>query len=625
MKEIRIKKTVNGKDASLLGAFKEGSKVDFSVFIPRELGVISAVLRICRDGEGDRDIPFEFADTECGVDEYRAVLNADSEGLYYYELIFNCGSESKYTSSVNNVSFELSERPANRFRLLVYEKEFDTPSWVRGKTVYHIFVDRFNKGNREVPVKDGALINENWECGVPQYPEKSGDKLSNNVFFGGTLFGVIEKLPFIKELGADIIYLSPIFEAYSNHKYDTANYECVDSMFGGNEALTELIREAKKQGIKIILDGVFNHSGDDSVYFDKYGHYGKNGAYSSPDSPYIDWYNFKSYPDEYECWWGIDIHPRFNHENSECREYFVGEGGICGRYVGMGIGGWRLDVADELSDEFLDGLRKSVKSADPEAFIIGEVWENAADKVAYGKRRRYLRGRQLDSVMNYPLRSAVIDYLRYRDAEILSHTLVEIYSSYPKCVCDCLLNVLGTHDTERIITLLGGMCDETQLSDGLTNAELANKKLPKEIKEDAKKLLKLAAVIQFTVYGIPSVFYGDEAGLEGYHDPFCRKPYPWDREDTELLSLYKKLGEIRRKESSLAEGEFRVIKSCGGVIVYTRGGEDGLTVAVNRDEEKREVSLEGEYIDILSSKEYNGYIEGNTAKILKRRTKNGNI
>ena len=628
-----IKRFANGKECSDIGAFPRNTTLKFSVCLPRILGASAVVLRINQDGREDIDIPLEFISTELGVDNYSTELElaemCDSDGLFFYEFLFIRGVDTLFTSSVNNVDFELSERSDRRFRILVYENDFATPDWIKGKTIYQIFVDRFYKGSKEVELREDAVLNSDWENGIPQYPEENGARFTNNVFFGGTLWGVAEKLDYIKKIGADVIYLNPIFKAYSNHKYDTGDYNRIDEMFGGEEAFAELIKKADKLGIKVILDGVFNHSGDDSVYFDKYGKYGGKGAYSDPDSIYRNWYNFKKYPNEYESWWGIDIHPRLNHNDSECRDFFVGENGITQKYVKAGIGGWRLDVADELSDEFLDMLRKNVKRADPEALIIGEVWENAADKISYGVRRRYFRGRQLDSVMNYPFRTAVLDFLRYRDARVLSDTLKDIYSSYPTCVCHCLMNILGTHDTERILTVLGGMCDESQLRDGLSNEILAHKRLPKHVRKEAKKLLYMAAVIQFTVYGVPSVFYGDEAGLEGYHDPFCRRTYPWGKEDKEVLSLYKKLGKIRRENEELVNGDFSLLESEGGFIAYRRGSaKENLIVAVNRGEEDRIFNIRGKYVDLLSGAEFCGIVKNDSALILKKlkkERKNGNI
>jgi len=418
------------------------------------------------------------------------------------------------------------------------------------------------------------------------------------------------------------IYLCPIFEAYSNHKYDTANYERVDEMFGGDEAFDNLVAKAKEKGIGIILDGVFNHTGDDSVYFNRYKKYGDGGAYNDPNSPKRNWYNFRNYPNEYESWWGIEILPKLNHENEDCRHYFTGEGGIIQKYIDRGIAGWRLDVADELSDKFLDELRVSAKSAsNSEAVIIGEVWENAADKVAYGKRRRYFRGSQLDSVMNYPVKNAIISFCQWGDEETLYNTLTEIYSSYPTCVSHKLMNIIGTHDTDRILTVLG----RDEEDEFLDNRAKSTKKLSRDQLRHGVDMLKIAAALQFTVYGIPSVYYGDEIGMEGYGDPFCRMPFPWHKTNEshrkDLLDYYRKLGEIRKQESALDGGRFYVVSHENGAIVYVREKDDSrvITVANRGSDFIFEIPEGSTYIDLISGERYNDEmtVKADTAMILK--------
>ncbi|MBE6577145.1 MAG: glycoside hydrolase family 13 protein [Ruminococcaceae bacterium] len=617
-----IKKSIKGKDRSNVSAFPCGTKITFTVETPRVLGASAVVLRIAKDGDRDRDIPLDFIENKKGVDVYETTLDTslmcgtEENGLFYYEFLFLRGYDTLFTDTHNFVDHTLVDNSAGRFILLVHKQDYTTPDWFGGRIMYHIFVDRFAKGDREVPVREDAIINEDWENGIMQYPEKAGDKLANNMFFGGTLWGVAEKLDYLKSLGVGVVYLSPIFEAYSNHKYDTGNYLKVDEMFGGDEAFEYLLKKAAELDIKIILDGVFNHTGDDSIYFDKYGRYGNTGAYSDPFSQYRNWYRFRRYPDEYEDWWGIKILPKLNHTVEDCRRYFTGKGGVCEKYVNMGIGGWRLDVADELSDEFLDELRETVKNAsDGNAIIIGEVWENAAEKISYSRRRRYLRGDQLDSVMNYPLRNGILDLLIYRDASLLGDVLKSIYASYPKCVCDSLMNLLGTHDTERILTMLGD-CGR-DVSD-ISNKEFSTMRLDAAAKKRGVALLKLASVIQYTVYGVPSVFYGDEAGIEGYSDPFCRKTYPWGRENKELLTHYRKLGKIRTENKVFAKGEFEIEYCKGAVIIYSRYDENGkITVAVNASEAPFEYKLNKKMTDLLTGKGYNGEIAPASAVILK--------
>lgn len=620
-----IIKTVDGKDVSSRGAFPSDKKITFTVKVPRRLGASAVVLRINQDSEADKDIPLVFTETNEGWDAYTTdIFPGESceyyEGLFYYEFLFLRGIDTLFTSATNNVDFELVAKSETRFRLLIYDKSFHTPEWFKGRIMYHIFVDRFAKGEGDTTHRDDAVMEPDWDNGIPQYPENNGDRYTNNVFFGGNLWGVIEKLDYLFSLGVGVIYLSPVFKAYSNHKYDTGNYLEIDGMFGGEKAFDKLISEAEKRGIKVILDGVFNHTGDDSLYFDHYGKYGGTGAYSNPDSPFRDWYKFKKYPEEYESWWGIDILPKLNHKNESCREFFVGEGGVVQKYIDRGIGGWRLDVADELPNEFLDKLRVNAKKNKPEAIVIGEVWENAADKISYGLRRRYFGGKQLDSVMNYPLKNGIVDFLRYRDAEILGDTLTELYSSYPACVCNCLMNILGTHDTERILTVLGVICDESLSGDGVENRELAVKRMTHEQLKEAVKLLRMAAVIQYTVFGVPSVYYGDEAGMEGYHDPFCRMPYPWKNQNAELLNFYRRLGEIRCRNPVFADGDFNIISVNGGFISYSRE-KDGecVVIAVNRSEEDISLPHYKKYTNLLTNERFNGKLTSNSAVILKQQ------
>ncbi len=584
MQQIAIVKTVNGKDCSERGAFCISDTLKIVMSIPRSMELVDPSMVICRDGQRDVTILPFYEGLKGDNDVFTFTLDLEKmcdhedDGLFYYEFRFAQNYKTLYTSSINNVDFHLSDRPARRFLLLVYEKDFETPKNYYGTTMYHIFVDRFAKSDKVLPVREDAILREDWDTGIPDFAPYPGAPLKNNQFFGGSLYGVIEKLDYLESLSVNCIYLSPIFKAYSNHKYDTGDYSQIDEMFGGREAFDTLLNECKKRNIKVILDGVFNHTGDNSLYFNRYGKYPSLGAYQSEKSPYSDWYHFLRFPNQYECWWGIDILPRLSHQSKACKNYFVGEGGICEKYVLEGTGGWRLDVADELSDAFLDGLRKAVKGVNKDALIIGEVWENAAEKVAYGTRRRYLRGKQLDSVMNYPIKNAIIDYAKNGDCTFLYNAAVELYSTYPRCVCDCLMNLLGTHDTERILTVLGG-----KSSEGLSNAELSTLRMSEEERKNAVALLKIASVIQYTLYGFPSVFYGDEAGIEGYRDPFCRMPYPWGRECGELLEHYKALGKLRKSHSAYVGGDFKVVAHDRGLFAFVRENEkEKLLTVTNR-------------------------------------------
>ena len=619
-----IKKEIDGADVSARGCFEFGDRPEFTVEAPRKLGASAVVMRICRDGCEDRDYPFEFISTNMVTDTYKLTLDTEklcdgeSDGLFFYEILFLRGVDTLFTSTENNVTFSLERYSERRFLMLVYKKNFSTPSWFHGRVMYQIFVDRFFCGEGEVGTRNDVIMNSDWENGVPQYVEHQGESIKNNMFFGGNLWGVTQKLDYLKSLGVGVIYLNPIFKAYSNHKYDTGDYFEIDSMFGGKAAFEELIKKAEELDIKIILDGVFNHTGDNSLYFDRYGEYGNIGAYSNENSRYRNWYLFNGSRDRYDSWWGIKILPRLNHANEDCRRYFTDKNGVGAEYIKQGVAGWRLDVADELSDSFLDEFCATVKEVSGgEAVIIGEVWENATEKVAYGKRRKYLRGAQLDSVMNYPLRKGIMRFVLDGDAEFLSDVLQSIYSTYPKTVCDSLMNILGTHDTERALTVFGKGDDETCDASG---SELAQRRLSPADRAEAIKKMKLATAIQFTVYGVPSVYYGDEAGVEGYRDPFCRMPYPWGREDSGLVEFYRMLGKIREENRMIfAEGEFKVTDVSDSLIVYTRAYDnDEICVIANASVNGVNYKLSGKWISLDSNKLFDGNVEAYSAVILKR-------
>ncbi|MBR5308762.1 MAG: glycoside hydrolase family 13 protein [Clostridia bacterium] len=622
---ITIEKRAGDCDFSTLGAIpepKESDKLFLSVRLPREAGLCGVKFTIAGDG-GDNAYFKLYYRGDLVTDEYSAEIPVSdlpmglSNGLYYYHFELDFGTFTLYTRSINNADFELCEEyPYQRFRLLVHERDLDTPEWFKGNIMYHIFVDRFFKGTRSVPVSKTAVINPDWENGIPQYGEYPGAFVENNMFFGGTLYGIAEKLDYLEGLGVGCIYLSPIFKAYSNHKYDTGDYMTVDEMFGGEDALRELISKAEERGIKIVLDGVFNHTGDDSLYFNRYGRYDSRGAYGNADSPFRSWYSFEE-DGSYKSWWGIEVLPKLNQRNPECKNYFLGKDGVIEKYFGMGIGGIRLDVADELPDEFLDGLYGVVRGVKKDGLIIGEVWENAADKVAYGERRRYFRGGQLDSVMNYPMKNAVIELVKNGDSEFFYNVITELYSSYPKACSDVLMNILGTHDTDRILTVLAG-----ENPDGYTNAELSVKRMTADERTKGVKMLCTAATLQYTLFGSPSVFYADEAGSEGYRDPFCRMPYPWGRENAELLGFYKKLGQIRRSERVFAKGSFEFLKASDGFVSFRRfDGDDEIVVMANCGRSDVCEKLSDKYTNLYtdSTEEAEITVSPMSAKILKKQ------
>jgi len=597
-RNIKLYKSIGGNDVSPFGAFPRTEKVTLTAAFPSAVGVYDLKLEINADGGPLRYIPFERDHLARG-ERYEVLLPTEDEGLFFYRVSYRDDTGKHY--AVNEADGSID------FQLTVYSKDYAAPGWFRGGTMYQIFVDRFNRGGN-APKKDYARMAKSVKD-IPPFPEYPGAPLANDTFYGGDLDGVTAKLDYLKELGVDTVYLCPIFEARSNHKYDTSDYSRVDSMFGGDEALERLTTAIKERGMHLILDGVFNHTGDDSIYFNKYGNYPSLGAYQSKESPYYTWYTFEKYPDKYKSWWGIPILPTVSKESKEFRDYIFGPDGIVKKYLDKGIDGWRLDVADELPEEFLRPLCERAKTTKKDAFIIGEVWEDASNKIAYDRRRRYLQGHELDSVMNYPWRNAVIDFIKGGHGGALRKAVLSIYSHYPKHVSDNLMNFLGTHDTPRILTVLGG-----EAPDGYTNAELSIKTMSEGERERALKMLKCAYAIIATLPGVPSIYYGDEAGMEGYGDPFNRRYYPWGEEDEGLVTFFRNIGRIRRENSEFSEGILRFDKIGEHHVSYYR---DGVYIVVNAGTEPITLNAPKGMRDLITDSAFDGTLPPMSVVICK--------
>lgn len=481
---------------------------------------------------------------------YYFIVELSNGDIYYY------GNNDELLGGVGKIY----SRPPASYQITVYKSGFETPSWFKDAIVYQVFVDRFNRGeNSKSYVKPDSILHKDWY--EDPYPIDKSAKENDicNDFFGGNLLGIIEKLDYLKDLGISAIYLNPIFEAKSNHKYDTGDYMNIDPMFGDNETFKLLCRSAERLGISIILDGVFSHTGSDSIYFNKYGTYDSIGAYMSKHSPYYNWYKFKDYPYNYECWWGVLTLPNVNELDESYMDYIIeNDESVISHWMEKGARGWRLDVVDELPDEFLKHLRKRVKAIDKDAIIIGEVWEDASNKVSYDKLKEYLLGEEIDSAMNYPLREGLIQFLLGQiDGRYLNRIIMSLYENYPIHSFYSNLNIVGTHDTIRIINLLGEN-DEKE--------------------EFAIKRLKLISLFQMTLPGTPCIYYGDEAGLHGLIDPFNRRTYPWGLENKNILNWYKKITNIRNSFNMLRTGEFFPVFNEGNVYGYVRLIKDSKDV-----------------------------------------------
>lgn len=494
-------------------------------------------------------------------------LSFAEPGLYFYW--FRLGGRRAALGEDRNAEFSDS---ASAYQILVYRECFATPAWFKGGIMYQIFPDRFFKSGETLAEK-GKWLHRDWHE-TPEFRPNEKGKILNNDFFGGNFRGILKKLDYLQSLHVTVIYLNPIFRAFSNHRYDTGDYMQLDPMLGSEEDFAALVSECGKRGIRLILDGVFNHTGDDSRYFNKYGTYDEIGAYQSKDSKYYSWYNFRHFPDKYDSWWGIDVLPAVNENCPSYIDFITGENGVLRRWMKYPLGGFRLDVADELPDEFVAKIRSAVKSANGDAVVIGEVWEDASNKIAYSTRRKYFQGEELDSVMNYPLKDAIINFVVSGNTSLLRRTVGMLLDHYPKCVLDSLMNILGTHDTVRVLTALGGVC-------AYNKEEMAVLKLSAEQRAVATERLKIAAILLYTFFGVPCIYYGDEIGMEGYSDPFCRKPFAWDLIDEDILSHYRWLGELRSRYTAFRDGDYRELYHDDNCIVFERrkGKEAAITVA----------------------------------------------
>lgn len=558
------------------GAVKSGGEVAFRVVLENDNENKKVFIEYNLDGHSSnsKELTIVKEDKQSLVYEIKLSF---STGLYFYRFKISTDNGEKYILRTKGGEGRITNE-GESWQLTVFSKNFKTPSDLAGGIIYQIFPDRFyNSGKTKTGVPSDRYIKTDLTS-QPEHRQQNSALSLGNDYYCGDLEGIRQKLPYIASLGVSIIYLNPIFEAHSNHRYNTADYMKIDSLLGDEKDLKNLCRDAKRHDISIVLDGVFSHTGDDSVYFNRYKRYGEGGAYNSRDSKYHNWFNFKNWPDDYEAWWGVPSLPEVNEENESFAEFITGKNGVLEHWLKCGISGYRLDVADELPDSFLDKLRKAVKAKNKKAIIIGEVWEDATNKISYNARRRYLLGDQLDSVMNYPFANAIIDFAVSGDAEELLETVMTICENYPKCCLDLLMNHIGTHDTKRVLTALGG-----EAENGCDRDWQAAKRMTAEELSLAKKRLYLAALLQYTLPGIPSLYYGDEAGMEGYGDPFCRAFYLWGKEDAYLLEFYKTLGNFRRNNKVFKNGDFVPVFAEKGTFCFERVlKNERVLVCVNR-------------------------------------------
>ena len=543
---------------SPFGAVPCGTEVSFAVFCTDEENIVSGALHVTEEFAGrEQTVPLTLSGGA-----WRCVYAAPRRPeLAWYRFSLRRRSGETVT---------LAQR-----QLTVYEERGAAPDWFGRGVSYQIFPDRFCRSR--VPDPAGLVgdrtVHENWQDTPEFRPDERGE-IRNRDFFGGDLAGIISKLDYLKRLGVTTLYLNPIFEAASNHRYNTADYMAIDPMLGTAEDFRALCREAHARGMRVLLDGVFNHTGSASRYFNADGFYPELGAAQSKDSPYYNWYHFTHWPDSYDAWWGIKTLPAVEENQASYRDFIIrSEDSVVRHWLRCGADGWRLDVADELPDDFIAELRQAMDAEKPDCLLLGEVWEDGSNKIAYDRRRKYLLGRETHGLMNYPFRTAALDWLCGGDAAAFRESMEQLRENYPSPAFYSAMNFLSTHDTPRILTLLGG---EPTPAD---KAERAAARLSPAGRELARRRLMLGALLLYTFPGSPTVYYGDEAGMEGYEDPLNRRAFPWGAEDEELLRWYRKLGQLRGGRPSLQRGDICYLYADGSGLALRRQWDGEVTTA----------------------------------------------
>ncbi len=573
---------------------EEGNLYQITIQIPMKLGWIEDVKFILEDGKNKKEINMTYFDKDEEMAYFKAVTFIETKAIYHY--YFSCKANGnfiylKHKNKENNQMISEDEK----WKLSV---NFDVPEWAKGKVMYHVFLDRFNRGSIE-PLKDMPRrnIHESWNEEMQIGPDSTG--IWNNDFYGGDLKGIENKLEYLKSLGVDIIYISPIVQSQSNHRYDAADYETVDPYAGTNEDLKKLCEKAHTLDMKIVLDAVFNHTGNDSKYFNEYGTYDNVGAYQSKDSIYSPF--FRKHEEngqiKYDYWWGMKNLPECDGYAREWIDYITGNGGIIDQWFNLGIDGLRLDVADELNDDFIKHIRTAVKRNKEDGFIIGEVWKNPMRM-----NREYISsGKEMDTVMNYLFIDALLRYFKYGDVDKLKETLKEILNEYPEDTIKTLMNFTSTHDITRAINLFA--CDEFQRNGewgwNLNNSDYTwckNYHLSKEQYNSGKQMLA-PYIFTLTFFpGILSIFYGDEIGLEGMGNLSNRKPFPKENHDMQILKIFQNAGNVRKIEEFLRNADINIKEINDKYFTFERIDENNqILITVSRVGIDQEIHVPNEY------------------------------
>ncbi len=550
-----------------------------------------------------------------GANRYTAELTSpQNPGLLWYYFVIKTPNMTLYygktAASIGGVG-TMTDTPPESWQITVYRPQI-LPEWYQNSVVYQIFPDRFHRGQDWQTRQQAAahptdwkgthrLVVQDWND-TAFYCKDIHNRVTRWPFFGGTLDGIREKLSYLKSLGIGVLYLNPIFTASSNHKYDTADYMTIDPGFGDEESFIRLCREANAMGIHILLDGVFSHTGDDSIYFNRWGNYPSPGAYGLMKSPYDSWYRFGNrYPCGYDCWWGVDSLPEVDENDISFQQFICGDNGVVRKWLRLGASGWRLDVADELPDSFIASIRRASLAEKADSLLLGEVWEDASNKISYNVLRTYLLGEELNCTMHYPFRIGMLEFLLGKQtAQSLAELLETFHENYPPSALYGALNLIGTHDTPRVLTILG------EAPENLSESQQEHYRLPDDKRILALRRLRLLQVLQFTSPGVPCVYYGDEAGMEGFSDPFNRNPFPWGKEDGDLTYWVRMLSHLRQEYPILVHGNVQYQCFSSEVLTIIRSTSDcKVRIYGNAGNNSHHIPLPpGQWLDLLTGHIY---------------------
>ena len=561
------------------GVISKGDTVRFKIKVDLKCTPNEAYLMI----KSDDDTDYKYILMDRKEDVCEAEFTFLSSGHYFYNFKLNYNDFCVYLSKSYDSYCVVLNSKGDDFFQLVTKEQYDCTDSLQGGLIYQILVDRFCRDGK-VFSRQPLILRDDWGGKIKK--NSSDPLVINREVFGGNFKGVTKKLKFLAELGVTTIYFNPISLANSHHKYDTADYMTLDDMYGSEDDFVALISKAKSFGIKVIIDGVYNHTGSDSIYFNKYGRFNTLGAYNSKDSKYAEWYRFINYPEVYESWWGIDTLPSIKRDSESFHNFIAGENGVIEKFMKFGVFGVRLDVVDEISDEFTKMISDKVHSFDKNAVVMGEVWEDASTKISYSQRRKYFSNNELNSVMNYPIRESILEYIKSKEPYTLNFTLRMLVNGYPKVVLDNLMNFLGTHDTPRIFSELKGIAG-------------GNEAL-------AKCYYKIAMCILFTVPGVPSIFYGDEYAMEN-NDGSSRGCFDWENYNNDIFNWTKNLATIR-KYKVFAHGDINVLFHSNGKFVFERfDTNEHIVVCTNLRPSPLKVCLKGKYVSFFTGSEVSDF------------------